>query len=119
MNIFSRKNKKQDSDENKNVDIMNFISNIPVFKNIPIEKIKAIAKEHGLTKTLDDILKIWNNTSLQNFINNSSNIKVLKDGSTAERLKLITKFSLSNPVLTYKIAMILKNYKKLITSKIE
>jgi hypothetical protein len=114
MNIFSRKNKKQDSDENKNVDIMNFISNIPVFKNIPIEKIKAIAKEHGLTKTLDDILKIWNNTSLQNFINNSSNIKVLKDGSTAERLKLITKFSLSNPVLTYKIAMILKNYKKLI-----
>jgi hypothetical protein len=117
MNIL-RKNKKEAADTanaaNKSIDdVLSFLNDIPILKNLPIEKIKEVAAKHKLTETLDKVLEIWNNKSVQEFITNPSNLMTLASGNKAKILAMGTKFAASNPLLTMKIAGIFNKFRKL------
>ncbi len=108
-----KKNKQKGGVEND--DILKFLNDIPVLKNLPVEKIKEEAKKYNLTETLNEVLEIWNNKAVQNFITNPANIKTLASGNMAEKIKLGTKFATTNPMLALKIGGMIKKYSKLIS----
>lgn len=116
MKLFSKKKKTEPETVAKptnNDDVLNFLNDIPMFKNLPIDKIREFAKKKNLTKTLDEVLKIWNNESFQKFITEPSNLLTLASGNAAEKMKLVMKFGMANPRLSMRIGNIISKFKKL------